>query len=122
MQTSLLSSQRPKMPLPAEDSVPESAPTASSSTEAPPSQVSTQELLDKFRQLGQEAAAEDDEDDDEVEDEVGGGAAVAEGSGAAGDGEGKKKKKKKKKGKASKAVAKLKSVICMRFLTSAHYS
>lgn len=65
------------------------------------------ELLEKFQQLGDEAAAEDHEDEDDDEDDNGGGGGLEE----------KKKKKKKKKGKAGKAVAKLKCVLFPLFLT-----
>jgi hypothetical protein len=97
------------MPLPQDDTLPQGAEASSSHTNAPPSQLSTEEVIQKFQNLGEEAAAEEDEEDDEVEGEAGEGVdgeGAAEGAG--GEGGKKKKKKKKNKSKASKAVAKLK--------------
>jgi len=97
------------MPLPQDDTLPQGTTAGSSSTNAPPSEMSTGEVLEKFKQLGDEAAAEDEEDDDDAEGDAG-DAAEGEGAteGAGGEGGKKKKKKKKSKSKASKAVAKLK--------------
>lgn len=102
------------MPAPPDDSLPVAEPSASSSrTET---EDAAAEMLDKFKQLKTDAAAEgadasDDDgesDDDEDEDEVDKQLEAVNGEG--GDAGDKKKKKKKKKGKASKAVQKLKCV------------
>lgn len=102
------------MPLPQDDTLPQGE-RAGASTSTTVDGADTETIIEKFQQLGQDAAVEEDEDDDEEGDgdEAGGqgGAGVTgEGSTEGAGGEGKKKKKKKKKGKASKAVDKLKWV------------
>lgn len=100
------------MPLPQDDTLPEgNQPGASTSTTV--DGADAENIIEKFRQLGEDAAAEEDDDDGEDDEEHEGldkdavaGEGVTEGAG----GEGKKKKKKKKKGKASKAVDRLKWV------------
>ena len=100
------------MPVPADDSLPEGSSAATSSNSAPPLAVTTEDLLEKFKQLNADAAqeegqAEDDEDDEgiDVQDK---GSAGAQGVNPIGAELESKSKKKKRKGKASKAVAKLK--------------
>lgn len=100
------------MPLPQDDILPQGNAASSSNTNAPPSEMSTGEVLQKFKQLGDEAAAEEDEDEDDAEGDAGEAAEGGGGAeGAGGEGGKKKKKKKKSKSKASKAVAKLKYVL-----------
>jgi len=103
------------MPVPPDDALPVGNPSSSSNTLVP---ASTAELLDRFRQLDVDAQAEEadvDEDGDEEdgEDDVEDDREGANGQIGitTGDSGKKKKKKKKAKGKASKAVAKLKSVL-----------
>ena len=98
-----------EMPIPADDTQEKDGEGSSSHTAAGDS---TQEILQRFKRLGEEASAEeaegdhdDDEDDDDAEED--GEAAGAAGPSTNGDG---KKKKKKKKGKAKKAVERLKWV------------
>lgn len=100
------------MPLPQDDTLPQGE-RAGASSSTTVDGADTETIIEKFQQLGEDAAVEEDEDDDEDGDDVGadGGAPVTgEGSAEGAGGEGKKKKKKKKKGKASKAVDKLKLV------------
>lgn len=103
------------MPLPQDDTLPEDNTASTSHTQAPPSELSAGEVLEKFKQLGVDAQAEDNEDDDEEdgdeEEGVAGPSGTGATEGAGGEGGKKKKKKKKAKGKASKAVAKLKWVL-----------
>lgn len=101
------------MPLPQDDTLPVENVASSSRSTNTNLEPSAGEVLDKFKQLGDEAAEEEDEedDDDEPENIAGPSSAGAGGEeGAGGEGGKKKKKKKKGKGKASKAVAKLRSV------------
>ena len=100
------------MPLPQDDTLPQGERVGESSSTTVDG-ADTETIIEKFQQLGEDAAVEEDEDDDEDGDDAGGdgGAGVTGEGGAEGaGGEGKKKKKKKKKGKASKAVDKLKLV------------
>lgn len=98
------------MPLPQDDTLPQgSQPGASSSSTV--DGADTETIIEKFQQLGEDAAAEeedDDGDDDEDQDGADKDDVIAGGVTEGAGGEGKKKKKKKKKGKASKAVDKLK--------------
>ena len=99
------------MPLPQDDTLPQGNTASTSHTEAPVDSESAAEMLDKFKQLGVEAAAEEEEEEGEEGEEAGDGAggSVSGQAGRGGEGgQGEKKKKKKKKGKASKAVAELK--------------
>ena len=105
------------MPLPQDDTLPTgNVAGASSATSAPPEPGSMAEITQMFKQLGEDAAAEEEgEDDGEEEDDDADGEVNGQVGGVAGGEvgengltEGGKKKKKKKKGKASKAVAKLK--------------
>jgi hypothetical protein len=101
------------MPLPQDDTLPANSQVSTSHTEAPVTELSTSEVLQKFKQLGVDAAAEeedDDEDDEEHEPAAAGAAGPGGEAGAGGEGGKKKKKKKKGKSKASKAVDKLKCV------------
>ncbi|KAK1925924.1 Glycylpeptide N-tetradecanoyltransferase [Papiliotrema laurentii] len=101
------------MPLPQDDTLPANSQVFTSHTEAPVTELSTSEVLQKFKQLGVDAAAEeedDDEDDEEHEPAAAGAAGPGGEAGAGGEGGKKKKKKKKGKSKASKAVDKLKNI------------
>ena len=99
------------MPVPPDDTLPAESVASSSQTAAPPTALSTADVLGKFKQLQVDAAqegadGEEDDNDEEVDmDETGGKEGTGGASGAGGDGN---KKKKKKKGKATKAIAKLK--------------
>ncbi|WVQ84211.1 glycylpeptide N-tetradecanoyltransferase [Cryptococcus sp. DSM 104549] len=77
-------------------------------------QPGVEEVLNKFQQLGKDAAAEEAEDESDEEGDAAEGTEAggvdAEGEGGEGESSKKKKKKKKKKGKAGKAVDKLKSI------------
>ena len=105
------------MPVPPDDTLPADNSVSSSSTVAPPSTMSTEEVLEKLKQLNADAALDkadgddgEDEEDGEGDGDEGGAERGAEGSGGVDGtgGEGEKQKKKKRKGKASKAVEKLK--------------
>jgi glycylpeptide N-tetradecanoyltransferase len=106
------------MPLTAEETL--ATGTSTSSTEAGPSSLLTQDnetdnVLKKFEQLGKDARAEeaeDDEEDDEADGEEGENGVTEGAVGSVGvEGIEGKKKKKKKKGKAGKAVQRLKWVL-----------
>lgn len=115
--SSTSTSGNPTMPLPTEDNLPVNAPAGPSTSHTQPAEsgISAEEMLQKFKQLGAEAKAEegdegDDDDDDEgeVDGEGAIGAGGQAGVGAAGAGGESGAGKKKKKGKAGKAVQKLK--------------
>ncbi len=99
------------MPVSPDDTLPTDNAVSTSSTSAQPSNLTTEEVLEKFKQLNTDAeleeadGGEDEDDDGGVE---GGGAVDGDGAGDGAGGEGGKKKKKGKKGKASKAITKLK--------------
>lgn len=98
------------MPLPQDDTLPQGE-RAGGSSSTTVDGADTETIIEKFQQLGEDAAAEEDEEDDGDEDdaaEAGPAGVAGDGSTEGAGGEGKKKKKKKKKGKATKAVDKLK--------------
>lgn len=102
------------MPVPQDDTLPSDKRAEGSTSSTTVEGADTENIIEKFQQLGQDAADEENEgDDDDDEDEAGevgqAGASVGEGGEGAGAAD-KKKKKKKKKGKASKAVDRLKCV------------
>ncbi|WVR06681.1 glycylpeptide N-tetradecanoyltransferase [Kwoniella sp. DSM 27419] len=100
------------MPVPQDDALPVGNPTSASETVSARAQPEVEEVLEKFKKLGEDAAAEEAEEEDDEDEPEGADEGGAEGEGATegAGGEGKKKKKKKKKGKAAKAVQKLKTI------------
>ncbi len=102
------------MPIHMDDTLPADSKASTSSISAPPTSLTTEEVFEKFKRLNADALDEGERSDLDEEEEDGIGEDVVtngDGEGEGGFGERGKKKKKKKKEKASKAVAKLKSVL-----------
>lgn len=99
------------MPIPPDDTLPVDNAVSGTSASASKSITTTEEVLEKFKELNteaglEEADGEEGEDEDHIDGEYSAGQGETMTNGV--EGEGGKRKKKKKKGKASKAVAKLK--------------